>query len=84
MNADIYFYIQNIALNDLVKVAIIVGLKSKLASYIESRGFIITNIGYTSDSQFIYAELSKEFIIELAFSDESPYIQGAYQLTVPA
>jgi len=55
--------------NYMVNVMLVVDLKSDIASslpsYIQESGFSISEIGDTNNGRFIYAELSKEFILEL-------------------
>ena len=75
MNGDLYYYIQGKASNDIIKVEIVVPLTSHLDSTIRARGYKVNSVGETQDARFIYAELSKKYIIELAYGKNPPYMQ---------
>jgi hypothetical protein len=74
LNPGLYNYLQGKESNDLINVMIVVDLNNNLTSNIESRGFKITKLGDTKDSRFIYAELPKWFILELA-KNNGTYIE---------
>jgi hypothetical protein len=86
LNLGLYLYLQDKVPGTMVKVMIVVSLISDLSTslpaYIESKGFKITRMGDTSGSRFIYTQLSKEMIIELANRD-GIYIQQDLPTGIP-
>ncbi len=73
----------------MVKIKITVSLPNEVGTdvpkLIESNGFKITRMGdidYPATGQFIYAEISKELILELAKLD-GIYIEQVLSYTLP-
>jgi hypothetical protein len=69
LNQGLINNLQDKPSNYMVNVMLVVDEKSDIASslpsYIQESGFSISEIGDTNNVRLIYAELSKEFILEL-------------------